>query len=339
MDPLSGILAIISLAITYIQEQNGREQSNDQQLIDDYKEWCRRNDHNQLIEKIDENKELIQSILTDLNNDIGELKSVVASLKEITQIQEKLSKLSSNNENALEALQVSIDKSIELQRKVRDFTIVIELDNNYHADTLEDFMFLMKVSCTHSAQNPASFIASVLYSRENNLQKVVNGKVVSEIISPILGSWSDNPEKLLSKVCYGARVDHRFFKASVHAYDHEAIDRVIDIEDKDFKFYGTENIINKIKNIHFFINDLLIESTNISKLDRFPATSLITAVNIKIPEQLSQRLPQQLIETPLLRLGKKGGDKRTVAMGFPDIEATWRINFNQEIRRINLREI
>lgn len=87
--------------------------------------------------------------------------------------------------------------------------------------------------------------------------------------------------------------------------------------------------------MNFIINDLIIEKFNPNELEVFPSKANVKNIGLEIPEAITERLSKSTLEQPMLRFGKKGGDPKWIKRGFPDIQSQWRIDFENNLWRVN----
>lgn len=232
--------------------------------------------------------------------------------------------LSRNNINKSEFKILSaIDKSLELQKKLRTIEVEVKLKTDMDLEAGEPFVFLSFLHCVGIGTQPSFICGNAFPTGEPSAK---------EAKAPIRFGWSLSPDKLLSQMSYYEKNSVNTFSSLIRVSENEGLPRIIDLEGTHMHFYISESFSNKIEKLTLKINNLIVINFTPSELETFPASSNLRDPRFAIPNKISTRLSKEVLDLELLRFGKKGQEKRLV-------EPVWKLDFPQDLLKdVSARE-
>ena len=270
-------------------------------------------------------------LLMSLQPEFEKVKNEVLTNRE--QIKETKVQITESGGRVLNA----IDRNLELTKKLRTVAIAVELNEPMHLSEIEPFVFLMHIRSSGTGKTPSLICGNIHPS--NDGQFIIGNKVASP--TTLEFGWTLNPYNFRSGMAIHESNIRRTFISELKVDNVEGlVDRVIDLEGGAVEFYLSESLYKSVAKVYFFLNDLIVEEFDPNEIEKFPATTNFEDPRFSLPDKIKNRTPNELLAEPLLRFGRKGGDPRNVAIGFPDIESRWEIVFDKPILKVkDLRSI
>lgn len=225
----------------------------------------------------------------------------------------------------------SVDRTFELQKNLKSLAIAVELNEAIKLSVQDRFVFLLHVRC--DVGKYPSFFCGNMFPCDEKQKIILGGQELPK--NPIEAGWTINPNKILSQVSRGLGDHRKTFISRISANGHEDLSRIIDLEDAHLHFYISNPFYKAVSKVYIIVNEILIEEFNPNELEIFPATTTLKSGGFDAPQNILNRLSNDIIDFELYRFGRKGGDPNNVKMGFPDIESSWKIKFPQLLKKVN----
>lgn len=225
-----------------------------------------------------------------------------------------------------------IDRNFELQKKLKRIAVGIELKEEVHIESLKPFVFVLKLQCIGSGTMP-TFICCNFYPCDENKLMIINGQTAPSTV--LETAWTLNPEKVVRDIASHRGDKRKNFVSELPMDNYQNFNRAIDLDAQLIEFYISESLVESVHLMNFIVNDLIVERFDPAQIEKFPAKATINNIGVSIPEPVLLRLSKDILELPLIRFGKKGGDPKWVQRGFPDIQGSWKVDFENDLWRVN----
>lgn len=230
----------------------------------------------------------------------------------------------------------TLDRNFELHKQLKKIASAIELFESVDYTTLNSFAFLVHIHCIGIGQNNSFLIGNMYPSDSGGRIKIGSQEMPP---SPIEAGWSTNPALILSQIAtYRGTRKRKYFTVEIRANNHSGLERTIDVEQAQIEFYLSSELSPLVKKFYLIVNDLIVEEFEPSALEVFPATTNLKSPLFRIPPEIANRLPSEVLELKLIRYGRKLFKGNKSQDTDSSVEPTWFLKYPNELRKVNALE-